>query len=180
MSENTRLKAGHSYDVTEFVIEMSDKKKIIGLGDNGRCIYRNGYFICFDVVSTHIYRVQVGINSMYVAETETKIIEHYDIENEDLLEFCIENYETELLKDGVGRILLDAENKGVNPKTYTELLLSVFGLKKLLKIVVELDYENGFENSDTTEFRYDTPLEVLIKKVDGGYGITKLSLSMEE
>jgi len=177
MSENL-LKAGHSYDITEFITAMSDKKKIIGLGDNGKCIYRNGYFVCFDVLTTHIYRVQVGINSKYEAEPETKIIEQEEIPHERLLVFCIDNYKTEMLEDEVGKMLL-AKNQWMNSKELPELLVSVFGLEKLIKIVVEYDYNNGFENSDTTEFRYDTPLETLIKKVDGGYGITKLPLSVE-
>lgn len=167
---------GHCYDITKYITEKSDKKEIIGISNEKGCLYQHGYFVCHDVNDTHIYRVQDGINSMYVKEVDTKIIEQYDIPHEDLLEFCIENYEEELLREKTGRLLLVAENKDVSPKEYTELLVSVFGFEKLLKIIVELDYENGFESSDVTEYRYNTPLENLIEKIDGGYGITKVDL----
>lgn len=170
---------GHSYDITGYVTEMSDEKKIIGLGKKGECLYRHGYFICHDVRDTHIYRIQVGINSMYEKEPETKIIEQCDISHEALLEFCIENYEELLIKTTAGRKALIAEANQVDSRKYTELLLAAFGFEKLLKIIVELDYENGFENSDVTEYRYNTPLADVIDKVDGGYGITKVELSVD-
>lgn len=170
---------GHCYDVTKYITEKSDKKEIVGINGQDGCLYKNGYFICHDIRDTHIYRVQVGINSIYEKEPDTKIIEQYDVSHEKLLGFCVENYKDDLLKEKNGRILLIAESKGVNPKEYAELLLSVFGFEKLLKIIVELDYENGFESDDVTEFRYNTPLDALIRKIDGGYGITKVDLTAD-
>lgn len=179
MSKTTVLKAGHCYDVTEYVTKLSDEKKIIGLGDKGKCLYRHGYFVCFDVFDTHIYRVQVGINSKYETEPDTKIIEQYDIAHDELLEFCIENYNDKFINlyDRGGKEVLTAIEKNVSVKEYAGLLLDVFGLEEFLKIVVEFDAEIGFENTVTSEFRYDTPLDVLIRKIDGGYGITKVALS---
>ena len=43
---------------------------------------------------------------------------------------------------------------------------------------VKYDYDNGFENWDVDEFRYDTSLESLIERIDGGYGITDVNLSV--
>lgn len=170
---------GHSYDVTGYVTEMANAKKIIGITNEKGCLYQHGYYICHDVRDTHIYRIQVGINSMYEKEPETKIIEQYDISHEALLEFCIENYEELLTKTTAGRKVLIAEANQVDSRKYTELLLAAFGFEKLLKIIVELDYEDGFENSDVTEYRYNTPLENVIDKVDGGYGITKVDLTID-
>ncbi|MEE1503029.1 MAG: hypothetical protein UGF89_02135 [Acutalibacteraceae bacterium] len=170
---------GHCYDITKYIIEKSDKKEIIGIrGENG-CLYKNGYFICHDVRDTHIYRIQDGINERYEKEPDTKIVEECSISHEKLLEFCVENCKEDLLKEKTGRDLLVAESKGVNPKEYIKLLLSVFGFEKLLKIIVELDYETGFENDDVTEFRYNTPLDTLIRRIDGGYGITEVSLDTD-
>lgn len=170
---------GHSYEITNYITSKADKKEIIGISNEEGCLYQHGYFVCHDVNDTHIYRVQKGINSMYEKELDTKIIEQYDFSHEELLKFCIKNHENELLKNKTGRLLLIAEEKGINPKEYTEHLLSVFGFEKLLKIIVELDAENGFENTDVTEYRYNTPLEVLIKKIDGGCGITKVDLKID-
>ncbi len=173
------FKLGHPYDITSYIIEKADKKEIIGISNEKGCLYQHGYFVCHDVRDTHIYRIQVGINLMYKKEPDTKIIEQYDISHEALLEFCIENYEELLVKTTAGRKLLNAEINQIDSREYTELLLIAFGFEKLLKIIVEFDVENGFENSDVTEYRYNTPLEFLVKKVDGGYGITKVDLKAD-
>ena len=171
---------GHSYDVTNYVTEMANAKKIIGIVNKEGCLYQHGYFICHDVRDTHIYRIQVGINSMYEKEPETKIIEQYEISHEKLLEFCIDNYSDLLTKTTAGRKLLNAETNHIDSRKYTELLVAAFGFEKLLKIIVECDYEDGFENNDVTEYRYNTPLADVIDKVDGGYGITKVDLTLDD
>lgn len=144
-------KLGHVYDVTEYFDRMVKEKKITGVGDN---CYKHGYFICHDVWDTHIYRIQVGINSEYEKEKRTKIIETENIHHEDLAEFCIEKYE------------LDEDDFDVDTREKIEILIEKVGLKELLKTIIEMDYENGFENYDVDEFRYDTSLETLIKRIE--------------
>ena len=158
---NKAWELGHIYDLTEYFNKMVKENKIIGVGDN---CYKYGYFVCHDVWDTHIYRIQVGINSEYEDEPRTKIIETENIHHEDLVEFCIEKFE------------LDEEDFNVDTREKIGILISKIGLNELLKTIVEYDYEYGFENWDVNEFRYDEPLENLIKIIDGGYGITKITL----
>ena len=152
---------GHVYDLTEYFDKMVQEKKITGVGKN---CYKHGYFLCHDVWDTHIYRIQVGINSEYEKEPRTKIIETENVHHGDLLKFCVEKYE---LNEG----LFDFDEREI-----IEVLIAQIGLEELLKVIVEYDYENGFESYDVDEFRYDTPLEKLVKRIDGGYGITKIDL----
>ena len=153
---------GHVYDLTEYFDGMVKEKKIVDVGDN---CYKYGYFVCHDVWDTHVYRIQVGINSEYEEEPRTKIIETENISHEDLADFCIEKYK------------LDEEGFfDVDTRKYIEILISKIGLNELLKAIIKYDYENGFENWDVDEFRYDEPLENLIESIDGGYGITKIDL----
>lgn len=158
--EDTVWKLGEVYDLTEYFNNLVKEKKIVGVGDS----YKHGYFVCHDVWDTHIYRIQVGINSEYDEEPRTKIIETEDIHHEDLVDFCIDKYE------------LNEDDFDVDTREKIEILIEKIGLKELLKTIVEKDYDNGFENYDVDEFRYDTPLEHLIDVIDGGYGITKLDL----
>lgn len=156
---NRAWELGHVYDLTEYFDKMVKENKIVGVGDN---CYKYGYFVCHDVWDTHIYRIQVGINSEYEDEPRTKIIETENIHHEDLVEFCIEKFE------------LDEEDFYVDTREKIGILISKIGLNELLKTIVEYDYEYGFENWDVNEFRYDEPLENLIEIIDGGYGITKI------
>lgn len=158
---NRRWKLGHVYDLTEYFDKMVKEKKITGVGDN---CYKHGYFLCHDVWDTHVYRIQVGINSEYEEESRTKIIETENIHHEDLVDFCIEKYQ------------LDENDFDVDTRNKIEILINAIGLKELLKAIVEYDYDNGFENWDVDEFRYDESLENLIERIDGGYGITKINL----
>lgn len=151
-------KLGHVYDMTEYFDDLVKNKQIVGMGDN---CYKHGYFICHDVLDTHIYRIQVGINSEYEKEDRTKIVETENIHHEDLVDFCIEKYD------------LDVDDFDVDIREQIEILIQKIGLNELLKTIVEIDDMRGYENYDVDEFRYDTPLESLIEKIDGGYGITK-------
>ena len=159
--EDTIWKLGHVYDLTEYFDKMVKEKKIIGVGDN---LYKHGYFLCDDVWDTHIYRIQVGINAEYEDEPRTKIIETGNVGHDDLLEFCVKKYE-------LNKGLFDFDQREVK-----EVLIRQIGLNELLKTIIEMDYDNGFENDDVDEFRYDTPLEHLIDVIDGGYGITKIKI----
>ena len=159
---NRKWKLGHVYDLTEYFDKMVKEKKIIGVGDN---CYKNGYFVCHDVWDTHIYRIQVGINSEYEEEPRTKIVETENIRHSDLVEFCIEEYN-----------LNEEITNAFDEREIIEVLIAQIGLKELLKAIVKYDYENGFENWDVDEFRYDASLESLIERIDGGYGITKINL----
>ena len=158
-------KLGHVYDLTKY---FDDKVKVGDIWMPDKNIYEHGYFVCHDVWDTHVYRIQVGINSEYEEEPRTKIIETYNVRHDDLLEFCIEKYE---LNDGL---------REFDEREVIEVLIAQIGLKKLLKAVVECDLDNGFENWDVDKFRYDTPLESLIERIDGGYGITKIELDIED
>ncbi len=159
-------KLGHVYDVTKYVNDLAQADKMVGIIHNdGTCIYEHGYFICHDVLDTHIYRIQVGINSEYEKEERTKIIESKDISHEDLVDFCIEKFE------------LNKTDFDVDTREKIEILIEKIGLQELLKTIVEMDYNSGFENDDVDEFRYDKPLEALIRRIDGGYGITKIDSS---
>lgn len=161
-------KLGHVYDVTKYFNDLVATDKMYGLKNrDGKCIYEHGYFLCHDVWDTHIYRIQVGINSEYEEEERTKIIETENIHHEDLVDFCIEKFE------------LDEDDFDVDTREKIEILIGKIGLQELLKAIVEKDYDNGFENYDVDEFRYDEPLEALIERIDGGYGITKIDLSIE-
>lgn len=158
---------GHVVDVTQYIIDMSDANKIVGLKNKeGKNIYENGYFICHDVLDTHIYRIQVGINSEYDYEPRTKIIETNDISHEKLAEYCAEKFELGYLSD-------------IDVREVTDFLIHGIGVEKLLKAIVEIDYDDGFENCDVDEYRYDTPLSELINNIDGGYGITKIELALD-
>lgn len=52
---NTRWPLGHVYDLTEYFNNLVKEGKIVGVGDS----YENGYFVCNDVLDSHIYRIQV-------------------------------------------------------------------------------------------------------------------------
>lgn len=157
---------GHVYDVTEYFNNLVQTDKIIGLKDkDGKCVYEHGYFLCHDVWDTHIYRIQVGINAEYEDEPRTKIIETENIRHGDLLEYCVEKYD------------LDERLYDFDERSVIELLVAQIGFIELLKSIIELDYDKGFENWDINEFRYDEPLENLVKRIDGGYGITKIDLT---
>lgn len=158
---------GHVYDLTEYVTGLAKIGKILGITDNNNnCCYEHGYFLCHDVWDTHIYRIQVGINSEYEDEPRTKIIETENIHHSDLLDYCIEKYE--LNGDLIRKTFDDRET--------IEILIAQIGLEEILKSLVEMDYDNGFENWEVNEYRYDEPLENLVKRIDGGYGITKIHL----
>lgn len=88
-----------------------------------------------------------------------------NIRHSDLIEFCIEEYN---LNEEIANTFDERE--------MIEVLIAQIGLKELLKAIVKYDYENGFENWDVDEFRYDASLESLIERIDGGYGITKINL----
>lgn len=163
---NRVWKLGHVYDLTEYFDKMVKEKKITGVGcSHGDNCYEYGYFVCHDVWDTHVYRIQVGINSEYEDEERTKIIETENIRHWDLVEFCIEEYKLNVK-------IADTFDE----REIIEVLIAQIGLNELLKAIVKYDYENGFENWDVDEFRYDASLESLIERIDGGYGITKINL----
>lgn len=160
-------KLGHVYDLTKYFDDMVKANKIYGVGcSNSNNCYEYGYFVCHDVWDTHVYRIQVGINSEYKDEPRTKIIETENIRHGYLLEHCIEKYD---LNEGL---------REFDEREIIEVLIAQIGLKELLKSIVEYDYDNGFENWDVDEFRYDEPLDTLIDGIDGGYGITKIELEV--
>ena len=149
---------GHVYDLTEYFNSLVDNKKILGVDD----CYKHGYFVSHDVWDTHIYRIQVGINAEYDEEPRTKIIETKKISHDELRDYYFDNYNLNLS-------LFDE-------REIVDLLVEQIGIEKVLKAIIEIDYDNGFENDDVNEYRYDTPLEQLIRDIDGGYGITKFKL----
>lgn len=162
---------GSVYNLTEYFNDLVKNNKIVGVTNKeGKCCYEHGYFVCHDVWDTHIYRIQVGINSEYEEEPRTKIIETGNIRHSDLMNYCVDKYEL----DG------DLIRKNFDVREFTGVLISQIGLKEILKSIVELDYDNGFENYDVDEFRYDEPLETLIKRIDGGYGIQDISMNEQE
>lgn len=154
---------GHSYNLTQYFNDLVRANKIIGTNN----CYEHGYFVAHDVWDTHIYRIQVGINSEYEVEPRTKIIETYDISNSDIAEYCIEKYN-----------MSSYCFRNSDEREYIDLLINRLGIEDLLKAIVELDYENGFDNEDVTEFRYDTPISELIESIDDGYGISEIELSL--
>ena len=162
---------GHVYDVTKYVNAMVNAKKFSGIEDeNGECLYKYGYFLCRDVRDVHVYRIQVGINMEYEKEPRTKIIETENISHGTLLDYCLENYALDY----------SAHFKGVDDRKIIDFLLMYIGLENILKSLVAIDYENGFENFDVSEYRYDTSIEALREIIDGGYGITEINLEVEE
>lgn len=150
---------GHVYNVTDYFNYLTQTNQIVGTND----CYKYGYFIAHDVWDTHIYRIQIGLNSNYESEPDTKIIETYNIPHEELLEFCKAEYNISI-------------NKNIDIRKAISALINKIGLHKLLKIIIHFDYDNGFDNWDVDEFRFNTPLSELISTIDGGYGITKIDL----
>lgn len=151
---------GHVYDLTEYFNKQVAAGKIIGVGD----AYKYGYFVCHDVWDIHIYRVQVGVNAEYDVEPRTKIIETENISNDDLLDFCIEKYN------------INHKITGSDARGFIDYLIALLGLETVLKTIVDVDYDRGFETYNVDEYRYDTSLEELIEDIDGGYGISKIDL----
>lgn len=169
-NEKNVWRLGTVYDLTKYFNDLAREGKIIGVIDSkDKCIYEHGYFVCHDVWDTHIYRIQVGINAEYDDEPRTKIIEQEDIHHSDLMDYCIEKY-------GLNKDILTHFDE----REYTGVLISRIGIKEVLKSIVEMDYNKGFENWDVTEFRYDRPLEDLIKRIDGGYGISKIDIDVDK
>lgn len=152
-------KLGHVIDVTDYFNFLTDSEQIIGTNN----CYKYGYFIANDVWDTHIYRIQVGLNSQYNPEPDTKIIEMYNISHEDLLDFCKEEYDISI-------------NKYIDLRSSIASLIYKIGIDKLLKIIIHYDYDNGFDNWDIKEYRFNTPLTELISNIDGGFGISKIIL----
>lgn len=163
MGNKMKWSLGHVYDLTDYFDKMVKEQKIIGVGDN---CYKYGYFVCHDVWDTHIYRIQVGLNSEYEKEPRTKIIEQEDIRHYKLLEYVIEEYD-------VPENLCD----DIDERSYIDMLVAYMGIENLLKAILDCDYYNGFENYDVKEYRYDTPVETLIRDIDGGYGISKIDVN---
>ena len=148
---------GHVFDLTEYA-----KKTFKGAD------YSAGYFICEDTWDFHVYRIQIGINSEYEDEEDTKIVEQDDIHKSDLIEY-LEDEGIATLPEGDERIVID-RYIGSNPERF----------RQIAKAVADFDYDRGFENWDVTEYRYDEPIETLIEDIDGGYGITKLDENFKE
>ena len=154
---------GHVYDLTDY---FSKRAKDIYCTDKNGEPYYKGYYVATDVWDTHIYRIVVGINSEYEDEPRTKIIEQENIRHWNLLEYVIEEYD-------VPETLCD----GIDERKYIDMLVAYMGIEDLLKAIFEYDADNGFENYDVEEYRYDTPIERLIEDIDGGYGISKIDLN---
>ena len=163
----TKWDLGQTYDVTDYFNKQAENGNIIGvINRNGACIYENGYFFCRDVRNVHVYRIQVGINSMYEEEPRTKIIEMKSLSYKDLAELCVEKYD-------VSEELLTYDERVI-----INQLIDKIGIEEVLKTLVGLDYESGFENDTVKEFRYDEPLKTLKDVIWGGsdFGMKKIRL----
>ena len=146
-----KFRLGHVWDCTEVFKQKVNNGEVVGVGKGDEMIYRYGYFIIYDVLDFHVYRVQVGINAEYEDEPRTKIVEQWDISKADVLEeLGVDDYEDV-------RTAFDS--------------LEEISIKEIVDTIIGLDC---FDNDDVTEYRYDTPLEVIYADIDGGYGITKL------
>lgn len=150
----------HTINVTNYFNELVKANKITGTDG----CYENGYYICHDTWDMHIYRIQVGINAEYEEEERTKIIEQENIRKDTLAEYCVEKY-------GLSPSIFSHDKRN-----FVNILLRKIGIKEVLKSIVEIDYENGFETYDVQEFRYDTPIEELIEVIDSGWGITEIEI----
>ena len=148
---------GHVFDLTEYA------KKTFKGGD-----FSAGYFICEDVWDFHVYRIQIGVNSEYEAEEDTKIIEEEQIHKSNLIEY-LEEEGIAVLPDEDERCVIDSYI-GNNSERF----------KQIAKAVADYDYDNGLENWGVEEYRYNTPIEDLLEDIDGGYGITKLDEDFNE
>lgn len=146
-----RFRLGHVWDCTEIFKQKVNNGEVVGVGKGDEMIYRHGYFIIYDVLDFHVYRIQVGINAEYEDESRTKIVEQWDIPKEDVLE-ALDVYDYEDV-----RTAFDS--------------LEEISIKEIVDAIIELDC---FDNDRVEEYRYDTSLEEIYADIDGGYGITKL------
>lgn len=152
-----KFRLGHNYDVTDYC-------KKDGCGKE----FYEKYYICADVWDFHVYRIVVGYNSEYEEEPRTKLIEVGNIDKRDVLEAVEED-----------------TNMGISDYTdirkFPDILISAdyedMGFKSIIKAVVDLDCG---DNDDLKEYRYDAPIEKLIKDIDSGYGITVLDADLNE
>lgn len=151
-----RFRLGHNYDVTEYY-------KKTGYGSN--CCAR--YFVCADVFDFHVYRIIVGYNSEYEEEPRTKLIEQGDIDKRDVLEAVEEDMGMKIFCGNI--------------KQFPDCLINAdfedMGFKSIIKAVVRLDSGDNF---DLKEYRFDTPIDELVNKIDAGYGITILDADLNE
>ena len=154
----TKFSLGHVFDLTEYA------KKAFGACAD----YSAGYFICEDTWDFHVYRIQIGINSEYEDEEDTKIVEWEQIHKSDLIDYLAEE-DIVTLPLGDERVVID-RYIGNNDEKF----------RQICKAVADYDYDNGFENWDVKEYRYDEPIETLLDDIDGGFGITKLNENFEE
>ena len=146
-----RFRLGHVWDCTEVFKQKVNNGEVVGVGKGDEMIYRYGYFIIYDVLDFHIYRVQVGINAEYEYEPRTKIVEQWDISKADVLEeLGVDDYEDV-------RTAFDS--------------LEEISIKEIVDTIIRLDC---FDNDRVEEYRYDASLEEIYTDIDGGYGITKL------
>lgn len=149
--KTNRFSLGHVWDCTEVFKQKVESGEVIGVGKGDEMLYKHGYFIAYDVLDFHVYRVQVGINAEYESEPRTKIVEHWDVSKEDVLrELGVDDYED-------ARTAFDS--------------LEEISIKDIVNAIIGLDC---FDNDNVTEYRYDTSLETIYANIDGGYGITKL------
>lgn len=146
-----RFSLGHVWDCTEVFKQKVESGEVTGVGKGDEMIYRYGYFICYDVLDFHVFRVQVGINAEYENEPRTKIVEKWDVSKEDVLEELGVSYYED------ARTAFDD--------------LEEISIKDIVNAIIGMDC---FDNDDVTEYRYDASLEEIYADIDGGYGITKL------
>lgn len=151
-----KFRLGHNYDVTEYYNKVRGK-----YSDCAK------YFICADVWDFHVYRIVIGYNSEYEVEPRTKLIEIENISKYEVLEAVEKDLDMIIAIDSMKKFpscLIDADFEDM-------------GFKSVIKAVVNLDFG---DNYDLKEYRYDTPIEELIRDIDAGYGITILDADLNE
>lgn len=158
-----------AYDATKYFSNLAGLKKVYGVDE----IYKHGYYIANDTNDFQVYRIQVGINSQYEAEEDTKIIEWDKISKYEFIDFIEEN---EIIdEDKLGKMKKIAENTHSDNnqmiKYLTNLVFAELPLETVISIIINIDADKGFENWDSKEFRYNTDLKELVDVISNGSDI---------
>jgi hypothetical protein len=142
------------HNAMEVVKEMIEKEEIYGYSNNGEINYE-GVYVCLDTNDFWLCRILKG----------------YDEEYEDSDGYLVErnNFDIYQVAEKLEEIY-DAPCFNTMGKNNIHKYFSKFTTKQIIKVIILLDVDNGFENWDNCEA--DT-LEEAIEIIDGGFGIVE-------
>ena len=145
------------YNVTSIIKDMIEKEEIYGYS-NAKELNYEGVYVCRDTNDFWICRINKGVDEDY-EESDGYLVERNMVSVINVTEKLEEIY------------IIQAPNFYVNKFSWKNAIhkyLSKFTTEQIVKVIILLDEENGFENWDYCEAE---SLEEAIEIIDGGFGI---------